>query len=258
MALCLHVTKVIRHGQVHLSAAVAEDLMAREVFAACEGLPLARVEQVTAVERYGERLVEEVLSCSEVYAVAWLAIALRYHRASLITTCGLDGDVVREDEAGCHASVPCEVMVLLARHRLTVDVVRESVELIIISVGGGGEVEDAEEIVLQCQLQTRRQTLRHVHRSGIEQSVRGTLVGDALDDVRRRAIVSGEEQRMSVPLLQIVERERIAELRRKIRVTERHGGGVARITERIELASPRTTQTTRVVDLQLLCGSHLP
>ena len=63
---------------------------------------------------------------------------------------------------------------------------------------------------------------------------------------------------MSVPLLQIVERERIAELRRKIRVTERHGGGVARITERIELASPRTTQTTRVVDLQLLCGSHLP
>ena len=45
-------------------------------------------------------------------------------------------------------------MVFLARHRLTVDVVRESVELIVISVGGGGEVEDAEEIVLQCQLQT--------------------------------------------------------------------------------------------------------
>ena len=154
MALCLHVTEVIRHGHAHLSAAVAEDLMAREIFAACEGLPFARVEQVTAVEGYGQSLVEEVLLCSEVYAVAGLAITLRYHRASLVTTRGLDGDVVREDEAGCHAGVPCEVMILLARHRLTVDVVRKSVELIVISVGGGGEVEDAEEIVLQCQLQT--------------------------------------------------------------------------------------------------------
>ena len=116
MALCLHVTEVIRHGQVHLSATVTMNLMAREVFAACEGLPLARVEQVTAVERYGQSLIEEVLSCSEVYAVAGLAITLRYHRASLVTSRGLDGDVVREDEAGGHAGVPCEVMVLLARH----------------------------------------------------------------------------------------------------------------------------------------------
>ena len=59
MALCLHVTEVIRHGQVHLSATVAEDLMAREVFAACEGLPLARVEQVTAVQDTDRALLKK-------------------------------------------------------------------------------------------------------------------------------------------------------------------------------------------------------
>ena len=52
---------------------------------------------------------------------------------------------------------------------------------------------------------------------------------------------------MVLPVLDVVQLIRIGELRGKVRVTERDVGRVADILETVQLASPRTTQTTCVV-----------
>ena len=79
----------------------------------------------------------------------------------------------------------------------------------------------------------------------------------ALHHIGRRTVVGAYQQRVLGPCAQVVERERVGELRRKLGVTERDGGGVARVAERVELSAPRTAQTTRVVELQLVVVCQL-
>ena len=53
-----------------------------------------------------------------------------------------------------HAGVPREAVISLAGDRLVVDDVGEAVQLVVVEVGGGGEVEDFEELVLGGEFQS--------------------------------------------------------------------------------------------------------
>ena len=177
------VAEVPRQGEVHAAAATLVHLVAREGVATGKGFPSATVEQVAATDGEGELLVQEILAHAEVYRIVGFAVSLWDDLLAAVSAACLHGDVVRQHHARRHARAPREVVVGVARHGLSVDVITETVGLVIIGVGGGGEVEDAEQFVFEHHFQTRIQTLRHVHRGGIHQSVGAALIVDALHHV---------------------------------------------------------------------------
>lgn len=150
----VHVAKVPGHGEAHLATTPAVDLMSGKVITAREGLPLARVEQIAAVDGDGDEFVEEILARSKIHTVVGTAIALGDDLAGAVATGGLYGDVVGQHQTGGHTGVPREVVVGRSGDGLSVDVVTEPVEFIVIGIGRRGKVEDAEEFVLQGHLQT--------------------------------------------------------------------------------------------------------
>ena len=100
-------------------------------------------------------------------------------------------------------------MVALARHLLSHDVILKTVKLVVVGVERSGEVQTAEEIVLNDCLDTCAEVLGDVHVCLVHNAVGGVLILHALDDIRRGTVVSRQRQGVLVPLLQVVKRERV-------------------------------------------------
>lgn len=211
--LARHVAKVPRERDDEFTAAASVHLMSREVVAACEGFPASGVEQVATVDRERKHLVEEIFACAEINVVAGPTIALGDDLAGAISARGLYGNVVGKDDRGCHTSIPREVVVGRPCDGLAVDVVAEAIELVVVGIGRCGEIEYSEELIFKCEFQTGAETFCHVHVGGVHESVGRTAIVYSLYDVGCRPIVGTEQQRVVVPRLQIVERERVAVFR---------------------------------------------
>ena len=216
-------------------------------------LKLTRIEHVAPVERQSKGLIQEGLTQTQVERAVSLAVSLRNHRARTVVARSLHRNAVRQDYRSQHTRIPCKVLVALARHGLVLHNRREAIQLVIVGIQRGGEVEDAEELVLQDHLGTGTLTLSHVEVGHIHHvlSLIEALIADALHHVGSRTIVSTDRQRMSSPCLEVVQRESIGELRCQLGVTELNHRGVTRILERVELSAPGTTQTTGDVQLNL-------
>ena len=83
------------------------------------------------------------------------------------------------------------------------------------------------------------------------------VVGDTLYHVGRRPVVGAHAQRVVLPRLEEVERERVGVLRCQLWVAKRYHRGVARVAETVELPAPGSPEPSRVVELQLLCLVYL-
>ena len=189
LALGVVVAKVPCHGELHTAAAMLEHLFAAERLRRREGPELAAVEQVAAVEAHLQFFVEEVLAHAQVHAVHGLGVALCRRLATAVVAAGLHGDVVGQLHLCDDACAPCEVVFALARHGLSVNVVAEAVDLVVVSVGVGRQVQEAEETVLERHLQACALVLGHVEIARIHLTVGGALPVDSLNDVGGGAVV---------------------------------------------------------------------
>ena len=162
LRLLLRLAKVPGECEVHLTTTALVDLMTGKGLAAGKGFPLTAVEHIATIERQRELTIHKVLTYTKVYVVVALAITLRDNLARAVTTAQLDRNVVRQDKAGLHTGVPGKVGVALATHRLVVYHVVEAIKLVVIGIDIGGEVQYAEQLVLDRRLDTRTLALGHV------------------------------------------------------------------------------------------------
>lgn len=251
-ALLLHIAKIPSHRQTYSTPSMPALLAPNKCLGGCIGSPFARIEQVTTVERHHQTAIEKTLTKSKVYRSATATVALWDGLPAAVVARGLEREAVWQHEGGLGAHIPSEIIIARIVYRLTVDKILIAMELEIIEIGRRTEVEDAEELILQRHFQTCRKALGHIEMGLIHHAIRGTLVGDVLYHVVRWTIVGTQQQRMFRPRLKIIEREGMGILWGQFGISERDHRSVACIAERIELASPWTTQPARIVDLQLL------
>ena len=255
--LLLGRAEVPAERKIQGAATTLIELVASEAVAAGEGLKLAGIEHIAAVERYGEFLVEEILAHAEVHVVVALAVTLCDDLAGAQAATQLDGDVVRQDEAGLHTGVPSEVGVALSGDVLVVYHITESVELKVVRIHIGCQVKNAEKLVFQRCFHTRTLALGHILCGRIHDARFWLVPTDALHHIGRRPVVGTDKQRVLGPGTEIVERERIGELGRELGVTEGDGSGIASVAERVELSAPGPAQAAGLVELQLVVVCEL-
>ena len=145
--------------------------MAREGVALGEVFPAAGVQHIATVHCQCELFVEEILAHTEVETIGRLAITLRDGLPRTEVAGELHGDVVRQLERPGLSGVPCEGVPLVACNNLAFYREGEAIEPIVISIHIGGEVEYAEEPVLQCEFCSGALALGHIHRGGVHDSI---------------------------------------------------------------------------------------
>ena len=188
LLLLCHVAEVPRELQVDARVAPVL-LVAIEGGALGEVLPLAGVEHVAPVQGHGECLVEESLANAQVERTVGIAVALGDDRARAVVARGLYGDAVGQDDRGQQTGIPGEVLVALARHELVLNVGLEAVQLVVVGVDRGGQVQDAPQLVLHDELGTGALALRHVEVGHIHELLGLALIADALYHVGRGPVV---------------------------------------------------------------------